>query len=65
MNTIKIKLTKKQTESLKPLEREVEEANENDLPGAIIGQFYPTYGYFKCVFYTNAQMKKFHAVFDA
>jgi len=64
MGTIRIKLTKKQAEILKPLEDEVDTAYKIDKPGAIIGQFYPEGGFFKCLFYTNEQMEKLHAAFN-
>ena len=63
MEIITVKLTKHQTKLLQPLLEKAEAAYRKDAMGAIIGQFYPKFGFFKCRFCNNKQLKAFHDAF--
>jgi|GEM_PF-6802219 len=58
-NLIEIKLTKFQKSKLAELQEMVETAYKNDERGAIVAQFFPDYGTFKCGFYNHKEITVF------
>jgi len=61
---IRIELTAEQAEALACLQAEVDKACLSGLPGAILAQVSPLYGYIECRFVTNEEVKKMYSALD-